>query len=83
MKGNKVRLELDETDSGELVDIIRSEFYDRLKPTNNTGKIPFTKIKVMGIDKGNQRIWNVTYGNIYNLSPTQVKERILKAIKQL
>ena len=87
MKDSQERIEIDDAEAKDVVLLVSDTFEDRFKPTKDeNGKykknIPYTKLKVICFDKKLKQNWSVTHGNIYNLSPSQVKERILKAMKQ-
>lgn len=81
------QIEIDDTTPDELVRLVLETFPQRTTPTKDeNGKykknIPYTKLKIICFDKKLKQNWSITHGNIYNLSPAQVKERILKAIKE-
>ncbi len=79
-------MDIDETDVFELSGMFCKLFAGKMSPgrdgNGNVRKdIPFTKVRIVRYDKKDMRGCTVTHGNIYNLSPIQVKERVAKAIK--
>lgn len=86
-KNSSERIEVDDTDSQELIYLVCETLPERLSPPKDeNGRykkgIPHTKLSVIEFDKRNKRNKTLTSGLIYNLSPIQIKERILKAIKK-
>lgn len=80
------RIEIDDADSDQVVSFVLVTFQGRLNPpTDRNGQykknIPYTKIFVVEFDKKMKKNKTLTNGKIYNLSPTQVKERIVTALK--
>lgn len=76
-------VEIDDTSSEDIVGMITGLFADRLAKNRRTDdgrrqSIPYTQISVTEFDKDLKRKREITHGPIYNLSPAQVKERILK-----
>lgn len=85
-KNSSERIEVDETGSQELLYLVCDTFPERISPPKDeNGKykkgIPYTKISVIEFDKKNKKNKTLTSGMVYNLSPIQIKERLLKAIE--
>ncbi len=85
-KNSSERIEVDDTDAQKVVYLVCDILKDRFTPPKDeNGKfkkgVPFTKLSVVEFDKKNKRNKTLTSGVIYNYSPIQVKERLLKAIK--
>lgn len=84
--GDVQTVDIDNSSSQEVVNMFCDLFKDRLEPSKDkNGKykkgLPFTKIIILEHDKKKKQIKKLTHCNVYNLSPTQVKERIVSAIK--
>ena len=80
------RIEIDDADSDQVVSLVLVTFQGRFDPpTDRNGQykknIPYTKVFVVEFDKMMKKNKTLTNGKIYNLSPTQVKERIVTALK--
>jgi len=78
-------IEIENDNSQDVVYFVCDLFKDRLKPAkdgNGSYKrdIPYSTLSVAEVDKRKKYVQQLTHGNIYNLSPTQVKERIINAI---
>lgn len=78
-------VEVDETDSEEIVYLVCSTFPERLSPTKEmNGKykkgLPYSMLSVTEYDKVKRQTHKLTSGRIYNLSPTQIKERLKKKL---
>ena len=79
-------IEIDDADSQEVVYTFCELFPERLTPTKDeNGRfkkgLPYTKVSIVEYDKRTKQSHRLTHGNIYNLSPTQIKERLKKTIK--
>lgn len=76
------RVEIDGGDQDEVIKRVLDTFHGRMKPGkdeagNAKKNIPYTSITVMRIDKSGNTCRRIYHRRIYNLSPVQVRERII------
>lgn len=80
----ELTVEIEDTDSPGVDDMITRLFNGRMRPTRDENgkykKLPYTMVSVTEIDKVLKQMRKVSSRKIYNLSPAQVRTRILNNI---
>jgi hypothetical protein len=82
-----LKVDLDADTPDEVVYAIQALFADRWEPPKDEkGRykkgIPYTQVKIVCCNKDTHNTYTLTHGNVYNYSPTQVVERIIKSLTQ-
>lgn len=77
-------VEIEDADSQGIAGMLFELFQYRLSPSRDDSgkckKVPYTMLSVIECNNRTMRNREITHCNVYNLSPSQVKERILDKI---
>lgn len=77
-------IEIEDADSQSIAGMLWELFQYRISPSRDDSgrskKVPYTMISVMECNNRTRRNREITHCNVYNLSPAQVRERILDRI---